>query len=251
MSIHKTEAIVLARYDLRETSMLVNFYSRDFGKITAEVKGIRSEPDKFASNLEIFSLNEIIFYRKRNSSVHLLSQADKRENFDAIRRDVFKTGIANFMLELTAALMAPEDKNEEVFNLCAAALQELKDARFPEKIALIFKIKMLALSGFKPHLDSCLSCQQKILGDSRFSLALGGLLCPNCYAKDLSSRAIFRGTVASILHIEKNDFKNNLNLGINPEIKKELGMILNSFINYHLEKELKSQKVLNKLAVGV
>jgi DNA repair protein RecO (recombination protein O) len=184
MSIHKTEAIVLARYDLRETSMLVNFYSRDFGKITAEVKGIRSEPDKFASNLEIFSLNEIIFYRKRNSSVHLLSQADKRENFDAIRRDVFKTGIANFMLELTAALMAPEDKNEEVFNLCAAALQELKDARFPEKIALIFKIKMLALSGFKPHLDSCLSCQQKILGDSRFSLALGGLLCPNCYAKD-------------------------------------------------------------------
>jgi hypothetical protein len=80
---------------------------------------------------------------------------------------------------------------------------------------------------------------------------MGGLLCVKCYNKDLSARTIFRGTIASILHIEKNDFKTNLNLGMNPQIKKELGLILNAFLNFHLEKELKSQRVLNKLAVGV
>jgi len=57
--------------------------------------------------------------------------------------------------------------------------------------------------------------------------------------------------VASILHIEKNDLKINLNLGLNPQIKKELDVILNAFLNFHLEKELKSQKVLNKLTAAV
>jgi len=155
--------------------------------------------------------------------------------------------MSSFMMELLGAVMPLEDKNEEVFDLSLACLHELKSAYNCDKIATIFKIKMLALSGFKPHFDSCVSCQGRILGVSKFSLSLGGLLCPSCFAKDTSSRSIFRGTVATILHIEKNDFKSNLNLGLNPQIKKELDIILNAFLNFHLEKELKSQKVINKL----
>jgi len=33
MPIHKTEAIVLRRFDFRETSLIADFYTRDFGKI--------------------------------------------------------------------------------------------------------------------------------------------------------------------------------------------------------------------------
>jgi recombinational DNA repair protein (RecF pathway) len=67
----------------------------------------------------------------------------------------------------------------------------------------------------------------------------------------MAARSIFRGTIASILHIEKNDFTANLKLGMNPQIKRELEIILNAFLNFHLEKELKSQKVLRNLAVTV
>ena len=250
MSIHKTDALVINKYDLRETSMLANFYTRDHGKVTGELKGIRAEPGKFASNLEIFSLNEIIFYRKRNSSVHLVSQADKRHNFDAIRQDITRVGMASLMMELISAVMAQEDKNEEVFELVLSCLKELETIYLPEKILTIFKIKMLALSGFKPHFDSCVCCDERIFDQSKFSLVLGGLLCPRCAPKDTSSRTIFRGTIATILHIERNDLKANLNLGMNPQIKRELEIILNAFLTFHLEKELKSQKVLNKLAVA-
>jgi len=107
---------------------------------------------------------------------------------------------------------------------------------------------MLSLSGFKPHFDSCISCLDKVIGQSKFSLSLGGLLCPKCERKDTASRNIFRGTVASILHIEKSDLRTALNLGMNPQIKRELEAILNAFLNFHLEKELKSQKIFNKLA---
>ena len=247
MSIHKTEAIVLNRRDFRETSLIANFYTRDFGKMSGILKGIKKEPVKFASTLELFSYNDIIFYKKRNSSLHLVSQCDMRDNFSLIRENLFKISLGSLMMELIDVIMPQEDKNEDVFNLAVTVLKELETNNNPDKIMTIFKIKILALSGFKPHLDSCVSCGLKIISPSKFSIALGGLLCSRCNNKDIRARSIFRGTVASILYVENNDIKNTLNLGINPQIKKELDLILNSFLNFHLEKEFKSQKVLNKL----
>ncbi|MCM8797541.1 MAG: DNA repair protein RecO [Candidatus Omnitrophica bacterium] len=251
MPIYKTEAIVLNRREFRETSLIVDFFTRDFGKMTGIVKGVRAEPDKFASNFESFSCNEIIFYRKRSSFLHLIAQADKINNFDGLKQDIDKISLASCMLELIDATMAQEDKNEEVFSLLNTCLKELEVATYPEKIVTIFKIKILALSGFKPHFDSCVSCSTRILGESKFSLSLGGLLCPRCSKKDRTARSIFRGTVASILHIEKNDFSTNLKLGMNPQIRRELEAILNAFLNFHLGKELKSEKILRNLAITV
>lgn len=251
MSIHKTEAIVLKKRDFRETSVITDLYTRDFGKVTGILKGIRKEPSKFASTLELFSHNEVIFYRKRNSSIHLISQCDIRNNFDPVRKDIIKTGMGNIMVELIGAVMAAEDKNEEVFNLALDCLNELGLTSQPDKVITIFKIKILALSGFKPHFDSCVSCGNKILEQTKFSLMLGGLLCGKCSSKDTGARSIFRGTIASILHIEKNAFRNNLNLGMNPQIKRELVLILNAFLNYHLERDLKSERVVNRLAQPV
>ena len=251
MSIDKAEVLVLNKRDIRETSIIVDFYSKEFGKFSGLLKGIRTEPEKFASNLEPFSLNEVIFYRKTHSNIHLVSQADKLNNFTQIRSSIEKTTHAVFMIELISSIMQPEDKNEEIFELALVSLKELETNYNPAKIATIFKIKMLNLSGFKPHFDSCVSCADIISGQARFSLSLGGLLCPRCMQKDPSSRAIFRGTIATVLHIERNSFNASLNLGMNPQIKKELDIILNAFLSFHLGKELKSQKLINKLEVTV
>jgi len=251
MPIHHAEAIVLNRRDFRETSLIANFYTREFGKISVILKGIREVPAKFASAVEPFSFNDIIFYKKTNSSLHLVSQCDLKENFNAIRRDILRVGLASCLCELLDSVMPQEEENEEIFDLALACLRQLEINSNPHKIATIFKIKILSLSGFKPHLDSCVACGQKINSQAKFSLSLGGLLCQKCLNKDLSARTIFRGTVATIMHIEKNDLENNLNLGMNPQIKRELESVLNSFLRFHLEKELKSQKVLNKLAVAI
>jgi len=251
MSIDRAQGLVLNKRDLRETSLIVDFYTKEFGKVCTILKGIRTDPKKFASNLEPFSLNEIIFYRKTHSSFHLASQADKIDNFTRIRQNIERITAASFMMEMINSIMQLEDKNEEVFDLALASLKELETNYTPEKIATIFKIKMLSLSGFKPHFDSCLSCLDKIMGQSKFSLSLGGLLCPRCMPKDPQARAIFRGTIATVLHIEKNTFNSSLNLGMNPQIKKELDLILNAFLNFHLGRELKSQKLMNKLEVPV
>lgn len=249
MAIHKTEGIVLSKFDFRETSLIANFYTRDFGKISGILKGVKEDPKKFGSTLELFSYNDIIFYKRRNSSLHLVSQCDIKDNFNTVRQAIYKIGVGNVMMELLSVIMPQEDKNEEVLDLTLSSLRELEINNNPGKIMRIFKIKILTLSGFKPHFDSCISCGIKVNGQSKFSVRLGGLLCAKCYQKDTAARMIFRGTVSSILYIQKSDFKNNLNLGMNLQIQKELDSVLNSFLNFHLEKELKSQKVLHKLQV--
>jgi len=247
MALHKTDALVISRFDFRETSLIVNFYTRHFGKISGILKGIREDPRKFASPLETFSFNDIIFYKKASTNLHLVSHCELKDNFNALRHDVSRMGMGSIMIELVDSIMPLEDKNEAVFDLTAASLKELETTYNPDKVLTIFKIKILSLSGFEPHFDSCVSCDSKVIGESKFSLSLGGLLCAGCYKKDIRARSIFRGTVASILHIQKNDFRVNLNLGLNPQIKRELDAILNAFLNFHLEKELKSQKVVDRM----
>ncbi len=228
-------------------SIIANFYTKDFGKISGLLKGIREDPLKFASTLEPFSYNDVIFYKKRNSTLHLVSQVDLKYNFNGIRNSIFRIGVGSVIMELLHMVCLEEDINKEIFSLSLDSLKELENSQDADKIMTIFKIKLLALSGFKPHFDSCVSCSSKIIGQARFSVILGGLLCQECGNKDLKARSIFRGTVASILHIERNDLKSNLNLGMNPQIKKELDFVLNSFLNFHLGRKLKSGEVLSNL----
>jgi len=71
MAILKTDALVINKRDFRETSLLADFYTRDHGKIRGILKGIRKDPRKFASTVEPFSRNEIVFYKSRTSTLHL------------------------------------------------------------------------------------------------------------------------------------------------------------------------------------
>ncbi|MBU0880811.1 MAG: recombination protein O N-terminal domain-containing protein, partial [Candidatus Omnitrophica bacterium] len=63
MPIQKSDGILLRRQDLRETSILLTFYTRDFGKIKGIVRGVRGPRAIFGGGAyELFALDEIIFY---------------------------------------------------------------------------------------------------------------------------------------------------------------------------------------------
>lgn len=247
MPIHKTDILVLRTFDFRETSMIATFFTRDFGKLQGILKGIRADQRKFSSTLEPFSHNEIVFYRKK-SDLHLVSACDLKNNFPSIRQDMARCGHASFMMELLDAVTSFEDKHEEIFDLAITCLSALNDSALHEKVPTIFKIKALSLSGFKPYLNSCVCCNNRIVSQSRFSTHLGGLLCPACFGRDVKANWIFRGTIASIMHIERNDLHNSLRLGLNPQVKRELDYILSAFIEFHLDKRFKTQRVLPYLS---
>ncbi|MDP2939021.1 MAG: DNA repair protein RecO [Candidatus Omnitrophota bacterium] len=244
--IQKTQAVVLKTFNLRETSKIAVFYSQEFGKIKGLLKGIRADAKKFATNLELTSLNELIFYRKYRSDLHLVSQCDLKEDFPSIREDLKKSLAANYCLELINSIMPLEDRNEEVFKLLVLFLKDLSALTEIEKLIYLFQVKILSISGFKPHLDSCVVCNKKIEKDARFSHNLGGLVCSDCAFKDRNSQTVLMGTTASILHIEKSTWAEALRLGISFGIRQELNSILNQFLTFHLERPLKTLRFYSK-----
>ena len=69
MAIQKTQGFVLRRDDLRETSVILTVYTRDFGKLKLITKGVRSPEQRSLSSYELFALDEIVFYEKRKKNI--------------------------------------------------------------------------------------------------------------------------------------------------------------------------------------
>ena len=62
--IAKTEAVVLRSMKYRETSRIVSFYTKQFGKISGIVKGARSPKNAFGSALQPMSHVSLVLYKK-------------------------------------------------------------------------------------------------------------------------------------------------------------------------------------------
>lgn len=243
MIVH-TEGIVLKTFDLRETSRVATFFTRDHGKMKGVLKGIRKDPGKFGSSVDKFSVNDIVYYQYTRSDLHLVSQCDLMQFYFAIRQDYRRNIAAHYMLELVDTVMPPEHPNKKVYRLMLDYLRGLETTADIDKLVHIFQIKILSLSGFRPHVDACVKCRRKIRGKAGFSLTAGGLICPQCPEGETNVIMISGGTIASILHLEQNDWTKSLRLGLTFTARKELKYILNNFLVYHLERKMKTAKYL-------
>lgn len=245
--ICRDEAIVLKTRDFRETSKIAVFYSKKSGKISGLFKGIRKDPKKFATTLDFLSINEVIYYKKRFSELHLVSQCDKKNNFRSISSDLNKFGLASFAAELIDYIMPPEDAHPEIYDLFICFLNSLEENRETKKLVYNFTLKTLAFSGFQPHLESCVFCKGNIKNVAFFSNRYGGLLCSGCSFKDAQCESILPGTVATILFFQNSPWLDSLRLSILPNVEKQLSKVIFSFLNFHLERKFKSLKMLNEV----
>jgi len=242
--IPKTEGIVLRRIDFRETSRIATFFTKDYGKVKGVLKGIRKDSKKFGSNIDKFSVNDIVYYQYRNSDLHLISHCDLKNYFFPIRQDLKRSIAANYLLELVDIIMPPEEPNRKIYTLMMNFLESLQTEKDINKLIFILQVKILILSGFQPHLDACVVSGKKVKGKAKFSLKHGGLVSPDVKITDGPMTIISSGTIASILHIEKNSWKNCLKLGLTKTVQRESKYILNNFLVYHLGRKLKSERFI-------
>lgn len=247
--IVKTEAIVLKSFDFRETSRIATFFTKEFGKVKGVLKGARKDPRKFGSSVDNFSLNDIVYYRYRNSDIHLVSQCDMKDFFSGLRDNLERMTAASYTSELVDALIVPEEKNLEIYHLMQAFLRRLQTEDDIARLVCTFQIQALSFSGFKPHLEDCISCSRKVNAQPCFSLNLGGLVCGQCRrgpgrGETGEVTPISLGAVASILHIQNNGWDASMRMRMTPVVRKELKYVLNHFLAFHLERHLRSTRFL-------
>lgn len=248
MAIQKSETIILKIHHFRETSLIVNFFTKDFGKITGLIKGIRNDPQRYGGLPLVFSRNHIVFYLRPKRDLNLVTQCDAEDAFRPLRANLEKTNYANYFVELLDAVTEVYDPNKGLFELAVNSLQSLCHNQESWRIARIFEIKLLNLSGFKPRLDACVNCQRPFAQEVRavrFSSLLGGIVCPDCFKLGKDTQAVLRGTLATVEYIERSSWQKALCLKMSQNIAEELAVILSSFLDVHLGKKIKSRAFLN------
>ena len=249
--IQKTQAIVLRRQEFRNTSLIVTFCTDQFGKVQGIVKGIRAERSRFASQLDVCDLNEIVFYERRASSLQLVTQAVLLEDLVGHPPNLATWPVATYFAELVNAVAAAHEPNAAVFQLLLSGLRSIAQALQPEDVARVFEVKLLSASGFMPRLRDCLHCNASIQSTARLSVRLGGLLCERCHGEDRAARAIAPGTVATIAHLERTPWAEALRLRLTAHARLEMRSILNEFLEFHLDRRFPSLTVLRSLLQDV
>ena len=77
----KTEAIVIRSMKYGDSSKIVTFYTRQFGKLKGIAKAARRSNNKFGSSLEPLSHVMLVVYKKDHRDLHLISQCDSIQSF--------------------------------------------------------------------------------------------------------------------------------------------------------------------------
>ncbi len=244
--IKNTDAIILKKTKYSESSLIVKFYTKKYGKITCLVKGAYRK-GKYDSQFDLFSLNHIVFYEKPNNNLNILSKCDLIESYIFIRKDIYKTSSAMYFIDLINLSIEENDINIALYNLLLMVFSFLTQGIDREKINRIFEIKLLYLSGLVPRIDACLSCGGKIGKDVWFSKKLGGLLCKKCFEEDIKAVKLLPGTVLSLNKLINDDAEFLKRLEFTKAVSIQLKNVISEFLNYHFGNSAKSVEFLNQL----
>ena len=250
MAIQKSEGIVLRRQELRETSLLLTLYTKDFGKIKGIVRGVRGPRATYGGGaFEIFAYDEVVFYERKKSEFYTMPQCDLLDFFNQIRESLDRLSYATYIIELLDSVTGMSDKNEEVFRLLLNSLKLLSGEPSARRVARIFEIKLLHLLGLMPSLELCANCGEHIGIDpsARFSLLHGGLICRKCLQADRNAVEILPGTAKFIEHIRALPFEKVARIKVSARVGKELEAILRKFLDYHVERRLKTVKFIKEI----
>ena len=247
MAIQKTEAILLLKKDIRETSVVASFFTKDFGKIKGLIKAVRGPLAKFGIYLHEFARYDIVFYDKARSDTYMVTQCDLLQPYQGIAQDIDKRLKAFYAMELVDKFTALRDDSPNIYQLLEWMLGCLEKERFHEKTIIIFQIMLLEHTGFLPQLENCIECSKKIEGPARFSVRLSGLLCQLCLSSEGQAVALSKGAISSINMIRKQKTEKLSGAMITGSLVGELGAMLEGFISYHLGEHLKTSAMLKHI----
>ena len=173
MSLYHDQGVVLRTHKLGEADRIVTLLTKGHGKVRAVAKGVRKTKSRFGGRLEPTSHVRLLLYEGRE--LDIVTQAESIDHFRAIRDDLDRLGQAVSMLEAADQLALEREPSSRLYDMLVGALRTLAAQGSPLVVPAFF-LKLLALEGFRPQVESCLVC-----GDEgplvAWAIEDGGLRC--------------------------------------------------------------------------
>ena len=167
---------ILREFPYKETSKILEVFTREYGKISIIAKGINGKNKSSATsrrfakaNFNLYKSGKDFYGLKEISLINSYSKSNK--NFDVI---LYKSAIADLLLRTI-----DQTQIDVVYRLLDNSFLAFENARENQlNIFLAFLLKYISFSGFKPNLSTCGVCGRQIRNeDLYFSNSQASLIC--------------------------------------------------------------------------
>jgi len=263
MAGFSTDAILLRKTEYGDHDLIINFLTRDRGKIAVIAKNAKQSVRRFSGALDLFSANHIqcAFPKKNRDGLIILTQSTLDNGFANIRYDVFKTGYACYWVEMVSMWLEEGKPQASLYDLLYFCLGLFNTSDIRTEVAgLLFQIRFMSLSGFAPNLECCDRCRTDLdlITGSRlwFDFKEGRIICPRCRPQgsqicangySRSGMHVSKGTLKQLSWINTNDIDRAARIRFSAGAIKEGEILLESFIPFHIGRSFKSLDFLRRL----
>jgi DNA repair protein RecO (recombination protein O) len=150
MNIERTTGIVLRTRPLTDTSLIVQWLTKDMGRLATVAKGARRPKSPFRGQIDLFHLAELSFARNRRSDLHTLREVRLLESHAALRPELAWLQQASYCAALIEQTTETETPLPALYDQFTALLRQLP--LHPARAATIFAFEMKLLDelGMKP-----------------------------------------------------------------------------------------------------
>jgi DNA repair protein RecO (recombination protein O) len=248
MQHHCCEAVVLHHVDYGEADRIVTFLTAEQGLLKAFARNARKSRKRFGAGLELFAQVGIHWQASSRGSLVSLREVDLLDLRADLRRDAQRLAMAAYGCELVEVLLGEGQSQPEIFALLRSFLDYLAGSGRLLDARLLFDLRMLALTGYMPHLLHCAGCNGVLSQDRvTFAPAQGGSLCPQCSDRGGALQISFMtlGTLARSLKAPVTLFEG---FRFSDQTLREGCAVLQAALQPHLPRPLKSLRFMDRMS---
>lgn len=243
MPTYGAEAIVLRKANFAEADQVVTLLTRYKGKVSAVAKGVRRMGSRKGGNLDF--LNHVKTYLAEGRNMDIITEVELISAWPKLKADLERVALAYQIIELANEFLTEHQENRVVFDLTIAALINIEENNKPELALMTYQVKLLQALGFQPELSKCVRCGRALEPDGlALSPQLGGVIGPEERENDEFAWGISPDALKVWRFLLRASFQEALKLRTTPEVAQEVARSLQYYLEYLLEKELKSPGLL-------
>jgi DNA repair protein RecO len=243
----KATTIVLRSRKWGDADRIVTFYSKERGKIRGVARGARRLKSRFGAALEPFSLCRLNLFEKSGDSLYRISHVDLVRSSQKLRESLGLIDSAARMVNVVAAITPDGDPDPILFDTLEQGLASLHESEDPTFMALLFQIRLLGVTGFRPQTDHCAACEKThFVGDPQFSPIAGGLVCLSCAAHQrVRCVALSRGSLSFLQQAIRLDSTLVTRLRASGRVRAEVEAAIEGYVTVVAGKRLPSANFLS------
>jgi len=225
-------AVIVAVAPAGPRDRLLTFLTRNQGGVRLYAKRL-SRRVSSTTFFEPLQGGELVFRSSREGSFGRLTSFFPQRVWPGIRGDFDRTFQSLAFLELINICITEGESLPELFTLLVRFLDRLETERRPGLARIIATLRLLALIGFSPCLESCVGCRAQVSAGTGVLLSPegGGVVCRACFPSR-GERTIpvtpgAHGFMVRALSLPEGQARR---LRTSPAVEREVSRLLDAFI---------------------